>query len=275
MTNREAISSIKHPVVAATREALAGRGAGKRAFLAEDAKMVRQALDAGVDVERIFYVVDGLDEEGEALLARARARGAPCHETRKGVFFKILGLGYETACRMAAVVWAGDRPAHEIAAELGPDALVLVGEAIQDPRNVGVLIRTADACGARAILFSADSADPYSRASVRSTTGSIFRVPLALSDNLAQSMDLLKQRAVRVIGTSAHASKTCWEADLSGPCAIVLGNESVGLSERLRGLCDDFVAIPVAGGASSFNVTVAGGVLLYEACRQRARKRPR
>ncbi len=275
MNNGEAVSSIKHPRVAATRAALAGKDSGGKAFLAEDAKMVRQALDAGVDVERIFYVGDGMADGDAALLERARATGVPCHETRKGVFFKILGLGYETASRMAALVRAADRSPLEIAGGLGSDALVLVGEAIQDPRNVGVLIRTADACGADAALFSADSADPYSRASVRSTTGSIFRVPLTLSGNLAESVALLKQRGVGVVGTSAHASKTCWEADLSGPHAIVLGNESVGLSDALRSLCNDFVSVPMAGGASSFNVTVAGGILLYEACRQRAMKRLR
>jgi TrmH family RNA methyltransferase len=145
----------------------------------------------------------------------------------------------------------------------------MVGEQIQDPRNVGVMVRTADAWQPAATVLSADSADPWCRAAVRSSTGSIFRMPLSMPEDLPAYVRKLKSRGVRIVGTSAHAPAPVWDTDLTGPCALVLGNESVGMSEELTAECDEFVTIPMHGGASSFNVTVAGGILLYERERQR------
>jgi tRNA G18 (ribose-2'-O)-methylase SpoU len=150
------------------------------------------------------------------------------------------------------------------------DALLLVGERIQDPRNVGVLVRTAEAAGCAALVLSADSAEPYGRAAVRSTTGSILRLPLCLAPDLAA---LLSNLDARVVATSARAPHAAYDADLrSRPLALVVGNETRGISEAVRDAAADFVALPMApGGASSLNVTVAAGVLLYEALRQQRR----
>jgi TrmH family RNA methyltransferase len=150
---------------------------------------------------------------------------------------------------------------------------VLVGEDIQDPRNVGVLIRTADAWGLPCTVFSQPSADPYCRASVRSSTGSVFRVPVVVAAQLAAYLERLRSRGLRVIGTSAQAPQRCWDTDLTGPCAVVLGNESAGISEEVRAVCQEVVSIPLRGGAHSFNVTVAAGILLYERDRQAQRRR--
>jgi TrmH family RNA methyltransferase len=145
---------------------------------------------------------------------------------------------------------------------------MLVGEGIRDPRNVGVLIRTADAVGAAAAAFTEDSADPYCRASVRSSTGSILSLPVALSDDLPSFLVGLRDTGVRVVGTSAHADLTCGEADLSLPCAVVVGTESTGLSDAAAEACDLLVSIPMHGSADSYNVTVAAGIVLYEVMRQ-------
>jgi len=197
---------------------------------------------------------------------RSHEAGAECHQVTKGVFFKILGLGYETSERVLAIV---RRPSWPDAADLlKGNACALIGERIQDPRNVGVLVRTADAFSLPCVVFSADSADAYSRAAVRSTTGSIFRVPLTVAASLPEYLRRLKSRSIRLIGTSANADAPCAEADMSGPCAILLGNESEGLSREARKLCDVVVSIPMSGGAHSFNVTVAAGIALYERQRQ-------
>jgi 23S rRNA (guanosine2251-2'-O)-methyltransferase len=98
-------------------------------------------------------------------------------------------------------------------------------------------------------------------------------MPLAIVSDLPACLERLKANSLRIIGTSAHAEVPCWDADLSAPCAIVLGNESVGLSESVRKVCDEMVTIPMHGGAESLNVTVAGGIMLYERARQRARAR--
>jgi len=256
----DVITRLKHPAVAEARRRLQ-----ESAFLADGHRLVGQALDAGARVESAFFI-DPVEDAEEPLLQTARAADVACHLVSRGVFFRLLGLGYETSVRVLAVVSRPAlRPVTEFAAD---DACILLGERIQDPRNVGVMVRTADAWNLSACAFTSDSADPWSRAGVRSTTGSIFRVPVTLCERMADDLERLRAMSLRVIGTSAHASSPCWEADLTGPCAVILGNESVGISDELAHACDQMVSIPMWGGAHSLNVTVAAGILLYERARQ-------
>lgn len=263
----EVISTVKHPVVVAARQSIGQAGRQPpTSFLVDGHKLVSEALAAQAPVEKVFFLHPVGGAEHETLLRQARSSGVECHLVTKGVFFRILGLGYETAVRVMATV--SRRPLPESSNLTEDDACVLVGERIQDPRNVGVLIRTADAWGLSRAVFSGDSADPFSRASVRSSTGSIFRVPLTIPAHLGSYIGRLREQSLKIIGTSAHAEKSCWEVDLSGPCAIVLGNESSGLSEEAKSACDEVVTVPMTGGAHSLNVTVAAGIILYERARQ-------
>lgn len=267
----EVVSSIKHPAVAAARRSLGQVGSGEpRAFLLDGHRLVAQALESDLPLEGVFFL-DPVEGEEEALFQRAAERGVACHVLRRGVFFRLLGLGYETSVRVLAVVQRPRFP--DVAESLVGDACVLVGEDIQDPRNVGVLIRTADGWGSAGVVLSQGSADPYCRGSVRSSTGSVLRVPVTIARHLGEYLARLRRRSVRLVGTSARGGVPCWEADLSGPCAILLGNESRGLSAKVRSACDLMVTIPMLGGAHSFNVTVAAGILLYERARQRAQGR--
>ncbi len=261
----ERVSTIKHPAVAEARRRT-GQLGGHRAdcHLADGYRLVHQAVEAQAPVEALFF----LDEPGKAhaaLLERAEALGIPCYAAGRGVFFKVLGLGYETSVNVLAVL-RRPPPADLTEAE----GCALVGERIHDPRNVGVLVRTADAHGLPLVAFSADSADPYSRAAVRSSTGSIFRLRVALPRELPEALSALRDRGLRVIGTSARGGASCWDADLAGPCAVVLGNETEGLSDAARAACTEMVTVPMCGGAHSLNVTVAAGILLYERARQLA-----
>jgi TrmH family RNA methyltransferase len=266
------ISTIKHPTVAAARRSLGQMGGQPAtAFLAEGPEMVLQALAARAPIEAVFCL-HPVQEAEEAVSRSARQAGVECHSVTRAVFSRILGLGYETAARVLATVSAKPLQSAEAMALVDNDACILVGEKIQDPRNVGVLIRTADAMALTMAAFSKGSADPYSRASVRSTTGSIFRVPLVVDADIARFITALKGKSVRIIGTSAHATTPCSEADLSRPCAILLGNETAGLSAEAKEACDVVVSIPMYGGAHSFNVTVAAGIVLYEVARQNARR---
>jgi len=267
----EAISSIKHPAVIAAREDLGQLGRKQAtAFLAEGGKMISEALAANAPLHSVFFLPP-IEPEDIALLQNLQEANIACHVATRGVFSRLLGLGYETATRVLALANIKPLTASEALAAVNNDACLLVCEKIQDPRNVGVIIRTADACGAKLCVFSADSADPYSRASVRSTTSSIFRLPLHITPDSVKFLSLLKEKSVKIIGTSAQAKTPCWQTDFSRPCALVLGNESSGLSEATKRACDLLITIPMLGGAHSFNVTVAAGILLYESMRQNKR----
>jgi TrmH family RNA methyltransferase len=270
----EIITSIKHPAVAEARRRVARSGGqAPQAFLADGRKLVTQALDAGAPIEAVFFLEPADPPELRALLQRARDAGLGCHVARRGVFFRILDLGYETSVGVLAVVRRpapAGRLADLLAAGAAAEFCALVGERIQDPRNVGVLVRTADAFGLAAAVFIADSADPWCRPAVRSTTGSVFRVPIRLPADLPGALADLKTAGVRIIGSSAGAPGASWQADLAGPCALVVGNETQGLTDELAAVCDEIVTIPMSGGAHSFNVTVAAGILAYERARQMA-----
>lgn len=264
---REAISGIKHP---AYRDALALTRAGGRSasgrYLAEDTDLVRQALASpAAEVFAIF----ASPEEADRLAPLCGARNVPLYVLGGGLITKLLGTSYETATSAVAVVGQRTVTASELLSS-HPNPLILCGERIQDPRNVGVLIRTAEAAGCAGLLLSADSAEPFSRQAVRSTTGSILRLPLSIAPDLPAALASLKKQGARIVATSARAPHLAWNTDLgSRPLALVVGNETEGISDAVRSLATDFVRLPMApDGASSLNVTVAAGVLVYEAIRQ-------
>lgn len=263
----ETVGGIKHP---AFRDALAltrqgGRDATGR-YLVEDADQVAQALASVSVVVSVFAAPEAVAE----LAPLCAAKGVPLFVLGGGLITKLLGTAYATAIQAVAVV---EKRVSSLDAVLSaaPDALLLVAERIQDPRNVGVLLRTAESAGCAALVLSADSAEAFSRQAVRSTTGSILRLPVCIEAKLPAALAAQKARCgLRVVATSAKATDLAYDADLSTrPLALVVGNESDGISTALREVADDFVRLPMAAnGASSLNVTVAAGVLIYEAVRQ-------
>jgi len=253
------ITSARDPALLAALQLHQGlhRAAAGR-YLVEGIGLIRQALAAGRLVEA-FYTSDD-----DGLAAELSAAGLPARDLDAKLLPRLIGTHYETSITAVGVV------RRELLTGLPASGLTLAAEGIQDPRNVGVLVRTAEAAGVTAAAFSDDSADPFSRGAVRSSTGSVLRQPLFLSADLAADLRQLRSRGCRVVATSAHAPRPCWQTDLRGDVVVVVGNESSGLSPAVTALADGLVGLPVAGGASSLNVTVAAGAILYEALRQRA-----
>ena len=266
---REGIGGIKHP---AFRDALALTRAGGRKemgrYLVEDIDMVRQALASPVvEVLAVFAA----SEAAKDLEETCAARRVPLYILGgSGLITKLVGTSYETAVTAVAVV------AQRLVAPadlVSPEALILCGERIQDPRNVGVLIRTAEAAGCAGLLLSEDSAEPFSRQAVRSTTGSVLRLPIALAPDLPAALSELASQGVRVVASSGQATKLAFDTDLSTrPLALIVGNEQNGITDRLASAATETVRLPMAvNGADSLNVTVAAGALVYEAVRQARR----
>jgi TrmH family RNA methyltransferase len=267
----DVVNSIKHPAVVAARATTGQSRPGKpTSFLIEGGKLVLEAVEAGAPLEGVFFMHPL--EETDTWQA-VQQTGVPCWLVTRGVYHRILGLTYETSTRILGTVKTIRRSAAELVAGMDPSTHLLVGESIQDPRNVGTLVRTAEACGLRAAAFTEGSADPFSRPSLRSSTGSILRVSIATDCRTRELLEAMRATGSRLVGASAAAAAPCWEVDLSPPCAFLLGNETTGLSREARELSDVMVRIPMYGRAHSFNVTVAAGILLYEAARQREARR--
>jgi RNA methyltransferase, TrmH family len=149
-------------------------------------------------------------------------------------------------------------------------SLGLVLETIQDPGNLGTMIRTAAAAGAEGLLLSANSVDPDHPKVLRASAGQWFRLPLAVSADLAADLSHYRQQGFQIIATVPTASQTYWQVDLRQPTIILMGNEGAGLSAELAALADVSVTIPIAPGVESLNVAIASALILYEAKRQRS-----
>jgi 23S rRNA (guanosine2251-2'-O)-methyltransferase len=147
--------------------------------------------------------------------------------------------------------------------------LVLVLDGVTDPHNLGAALRVADGAGAHAVVAPKDHAVGLNATVAKVASGAAETVPYLMVTNLARTLNELKERDIRIIGTSDDAELTLYDIDLSGPVALVLGAEGAGMRQLTRKTCDQLVRIPMAGAVESLNVSVAAGVCLYEALRQR------
>ena len=148
--------------------------------------------------------------------------------------------------------------------------LILILDGVTDPHNLGACLSSADAAGVTAVIFPKDKSADVNDVVRKVASGAAETVPWVRVTNLARTIESLKQAGVWVIGTDGDAEVTLYEQDLSGPCAMVLGSEGAGMRRLTRDLCDFIVKLPMAGAVSSLNVSVAAGVCLFEAVRQRA-----
>ena len=147
--------------------------------------------------------------------------------------------------------------------------LVLVLDGVTDPHNLGACLRVADGAGAHAVIAPKDHAVGLNATVAKVASGAAETVPYLMVTNLARTLNELKERDIRIVGTSDDAQRTIHDIDLSGPLALVLGAEGSGLRQLTRKTCDELVRIPMRGAVESLNVSVAAGVCLYEALRQR------
>lgn len=152
--------------------------------------------------------------------------------------------------------------------DLAPDPLLLVAEGLEKPGNLGALLRIADGAGAAGVILVEPAADPFNPNTVRSSTGTLFTVPIAIAAR-ADVVGWLRDHDIASVATSPGAASAFWEADLVGPVAIWVGSEAMGLSEEALANADTSVSIPMHGGADSLNTAVSAALVAYEAVRQR------
>ena len=147
--------------------------------------------------------------------------------------------------------------------------LLLVLDGVTDPHNLGACLRVADGAGAHAVIAPKDHAVGVNATVAKVASGAAETVPYFMVTNLARTLNELKERSIWCIGTSDGTSKTIYQADLKTPVALIMGAEGEGMRQLTRKTCDELVGIPMRGAVESLNVSVASGVCLYEALRQR------
>lgn len=259
------------PVRGADEEAPPGYRAATAPALEEGEELVagrrpvEEAFTAGRPPRRLL-VTPQRRQALEKIVLHATTLRIPIVEVEGGSLTALAGFdGHQgvavvvEARRFASV---DDILARSI--ERGEPAFVLVLDSLEDPQNVGTLLRSAEAAGAHGVIFPTERQAPLSPAAIKASAGATEHLLLAPVDDLAGTLTDLHLRGLRIVGSEAEAPLTAREADLRGPLALVIGSEGHGLSPAIRRRCDLFVRIPMRGVIGSLNAAVAGSILLFE-----------
>jgi TrmH family RNA methyltransferase len=265
MIAREIVTSRSNPLVKRLRALLADSARSGLAVL-EGGRLLEEALHAGIQIVECAVAPDVLEGRHSALIGRLEDDGA----TVRVLAPDVLGALSEAQASQGILAIA-QRPAFDEAQIYQGTALVVVGVGIQNPGNVGGLLRTAEAAGATGAYLAAGSADPMSWKALRGAMGSAFRVPHLTGLEAADVMARLAARGVTTIAAVASGGDRYDAVDFTGPVALLFGNEGSGLAADVAARADRRAAIPMAPPVGSLNVGVAAGVLLFEAARQRRR----
>jgi TrmH family RNA methyltransferase len=232
-------------------------------FVVEGTELVRGALEAGVVFESLYLATEGEgDAEASAVAERARAAGARLFVLAPGVVDRVTDTVTPQPLLGVAPMLDGTLEA------VGGDLVVVCAD-VRDPGNAGSILRTADGAGAGAVIFAGASVDPFNPKTVRSSAGSLFHVPVVVAEEVDSVLETLGQSGLWRVGAVAHGGEDYATLDWSRPIALVLGNETAGLDERVLERLDQATEIPLAGRAESLNVGVACAVLCFEALRAR------
>lgn len=266
MNRRVLITSPQNELVKRWKKLQSKKGRLKeRALLIEGEHLLMEAANAKVDLKAILVNSDqlGVWQRMEAELAT----DAPVYELAPAVFHSLVET--ETPQGVAAVISMPMWPRESWLTKEG-DATYLLLDAIQDPGNLGTMIRTAQAAGIDGILLGRGTVDPFNAKVVRAAMGAIFRLPLIPVD-LAEAIPLLKEHGVTIIHTSPHAGTTHFDYRYPARVAFLLGNEGRGVDEQYLVYADEAINIPMPGETESLNVSITSAILLYERIRQRFR----
>ena len=226
----------------------------------EGPKLVEEAHRSGVQIVSVFA------RKGASLPALSAS--IPVYETESGVFKTIQST--ETSQGVIALV----KPRHYSLADVlaARNPLIVVLARLQDPGNVGTILRVAESFGATGCLATAGTASLLNSKTIRASAGSVFRLPHAGGLEAAQVFEAFKEAHITVVGTAPTAGETIDRWDWRKPTALMIGNEGSGLTEEEVHLCDELVRIPHNPAVESLNSAIAAAVILYEASKQRGRK---
>ena len=232
-------------------------------YAIEGVRLMEEAIRSGVKFRAVFFsdsatvvmdrILQQIGHKVDVLLVPAK-------------LFKEV-VTSESPQGVAALVYA-EKWSLEDALRGAEPSLLVVSAGLQDPGNLGTILRSAEAFGVGSILLGEGTVSVHNPKTVRATAGSIFRVP-AISVKLANAIPVLREQGVRLFATSSHEGTPLHQAQLSGPAAFFIGNEGAGLPRELSQQMDEFVAIPQAKTVESLNAGVAASIILYEAARQR------
>lgn len=234
---------------------------------------VRECLRSGSRPISCVYVAREAGGPGlQTVIHLAKRQGRPIRfEPRTALDHRSGGANHQ-----GVVAFCTSRPyvdLEDLLDKLAPAALVVVLDSIEDPRNLGAVLRSCAAAGADGVIITKDHASGLTPAVSKAAAGGLEHLTIARVTNLARAIDQLKDKGIWVAGVETGQQVNCQDLDLTMATALVLGNEGMGLRRLVREKCDFLASIPAPGPIQSLNVSVAAGIVLYEAIRQRRAKK--
>ncbi len=231
---------------------------------------VLEALNAGVELDKLFVADRQQTGSINKIVALARQRGVVVKQVSDQKLSAICGGENHqgvvaTAC---CAHYATVEELLEAASQKGESPFLILADGVEDPHNLGALIRTAEAAGAHGLIIPKRRSASLSAIVQKTSAGAVNHLPVARVANLAAVMDRLKEEGLWFYAADMEGSSWC-EQDYSGPCGLVIGSEGEGVSRLVLEKCDFRVSLPMLGKVTSLNASVAGGILMYEIARQR------
>ena len=264
--NYRTITSTANQKVKKVLDIKKRKGCSKNSlFLIEGLHLIEMALNADIPISEVFFTETfSSKKEGQQILRRITEHTSSIFHVSDQVFSKLA----ETEAPQGIIAVAACRTLPLESLHVKTNALLVVSDGIQDPGNLGTIIRTADAAGADAIVMLPGTCDAYSPKVVRASAGSLFSIPMscAATDEL---LDWLRFRGIQLIVTAVDAESSLFKEDLTGPLAFAFGNEAHGVQDFLERAANTVLRIPLYGKAESLNVAASAAICLYETARQR------
>ena len=235
---------------------------------------VLEALRGDRRAFELFVAGGGSDRRLEKILALAAGKGVPVRQREKTDITRLCGTDFHqgVALKVEPFPYADLADMLERWRSSGDSGLLLVLDGIQDPHNLGALIRTAACAGAHGVIIPKDRAAGITAVVEKASAGATETIPVVRVANIAQTLEELKRDGFWIYGALGEAGQSVYGQDFTGHAVLVIGGEGEGIRPLVRKKCDMLVAIPLKGGVNSLNASVAGGVLLFEVVRQRRGK---
>ena len=237
----------------------------------EGRNALTEALRAGRTIDKVFIADGDIDKGLQRLAAQAKEAGAVIVpvDRRKLDLMSTTHAHQGVIAQAAAHEYATIDDILEEAAARGQVPLIVLCDELSDPHNLGAILRSAECAGAHGVIIPTRRSVGLSATVAKASAGAVEYMKVARVTNINQAIAELKEKGVWIYGTAAEGSVPMYKADLTGPAAIVIGNEGDGMSPLVRKNCDMLVHIPMSGRISSLNASAAASILLYEAVRQR------
>ncbi|MEG6586493.1 TrmH family RNA methyltransferase [Dendrosporobacter sp. 1207_IL3150] len=235
-------------------------------FTAEGVRLIEEAVSSDWIIETCLYTEHSLNNDRvKGIINSLEDKACKMIKVSESVFDKISDT--EQPQGIMIIIKKRSYTLNHMLASDNP--LIVVLDSLQDPGNLGTVIRTADAAGATSVVLTKGCTDVYASKAVRATMGSLFHLPVVSGVNQDDLISFVSDNSINLTATSLSSSSVYFEADFSKPVAIVFGNEGRGVSDRLLDASNNKVFIPIFGAAESLNVAASAAVILYEAVRQR------